>query len=194
MSKINKSKLVDAMSTAQVLIIDNYLEEQEFLSLKKRTLEVMGDEVLQPTYYPINNSTHKYVEISNLLIGAARKFYDLKSCIGYEIWNHNNTRPSGRHSDKDDVYYALTGKLKYPICTVVYYLNVDMFLEGGLLKLEQYGSIVPKENRVVMFGPGIFHEVEKYTGQRVSFVINPWSQPVCDGPDDVPSEELKELI
>lgn len=182
------------MSEAQLIVIDNYLPEKEFLDLKKRSLEMMGNEILYPTYYSINTLSHKYSELSNILIDATKKYYNLDSCVGYEVWTHNNTRPSGRHSDKDDVYYSLTGKLKHPICTVVYYLHVDMFLDGGLLKLEQYGTMVPKENRIIIFGPGIFHEVEKFTGERVSVVLNPWNVAVCKNSDDVPNNEIQDFF
>lgn len=179
------------MSKTQTVIIDNYLPEEEFSKLKKETLKDMNGSVMQPSYYDKKMTIdHPYINIADIMLDVASQYYDLSSMVGYEIWTHNNTRPNGRHTDKDDIYYEVTGKEKRPICTIVYYINVDHFLKDGRLKLETIATIIPKENRVVIFPPGIWHEVENFEGERVSIVMNPWNVPVIQDPCDIPYEEL----
>lgn len=178
------------MSKIQTVIIDNYLSDQEFSILKKETLHEMGTSIMYPTYYDLETTIdHPYVNIADIMLNAASKYYDLKSIVGYEIWTHNNTRPSGRHTDKDDIYYEITGKEIHPVCTIVYYINVDRFLKNGRLNLENIATIVPKENRLVIFPPGVWHEVQKYEGERVSIVINPWNSSIYTDPDNIPEKE-----
>lgn len=178
------------MSKIQTVIIDNYLPEEEFSHLKKETLEEMGTSIMHPSFYDLKTTVdHPYINIADIMLNAASEYYDLESIVGYEIWTHNNTRPGGRHTDKDDMYYEITGKERHPVCTIVYYLNVDHFLKDGRLKLDNIATIVPKENRVVIFPPGVWHEVEKYEGDRVSIVMNPWNTLVYTDPNDIPEEE-----
>mgnify|MGYP001544482467 CR=1 FL=1 len=180
-----------SISKKQLVIIDDYLPKEEFLDLKKRSLKMMGSQILYPTYYGLETTiSHDYMELSDIMLYEASKHYDLKSYVGYEIWTQNNTRPAGKHTDKDDIYYEITGKEVNPICTVVYYLKVDHFLKGGKLNLESVGELIPKENRMIIFGPGLYHEVHEYEGERVSVILNPWNKPPYQNPEDVPMDEV----
>ena len=55
-----------------------------------------------------------------------------------------------------------------------------MDLQGGKLEFEDGRKITPKTNRLVVFGPGIRHNVEEnYIGDRISLALNPWPRPIC---------------
>ena len=48
-------------------------------------------------------------------------------------------------------------------------------MEGGELLLDG-DKILPKTNRLVIFAPGIPHNVEDFTGERISMMVNPWNR------------------
>ena len=51
-------------------------------------------------------------------------------------------------------------------------------MTGGVLELEDE-IIIPLRNRLVVFGPGLWHNVKEFSGERISLVINPWSEKIC---------------
>jgi hypothetical protein len=134
------------------------------------------------SFYREFNSREKWYDISEKhdasdicldLIEVASNFYAMDECIGYEFWTHNNTRPKDWHFDKDEKHFAETNEYKFPICSIVYYLEVND-LEGGKLTFSDI-LIQPKTNRIVIFPPGKFHYVQEFTGRRFSFSVNPWN-------------------
>ena len=48
-------------------------------------------------------------------------------------------------------------------------------MKGGELLLGS-DKILPKTNRLVIFAPGIPHNVEDFTGERISMMVNPWNR------------------
>ena len=119
---------------------------------------------------------HFYKDFCLSILETARKYFDLSNAIGYEFWGHNGTR-TGWHYDKDEDLLEREGEYSFPLCSTVYYLEVDR-LQGGQLAVES-DLITPKTNRLVMFSPGKYHTVEPFKGKRVSLLINPWSHPLC---------------
>ena len=107
------------------------------------------------------------------LIKQATKYYSLHTCIGYEVWEQKNSRPPNWHYDRDEVL-AKKGILKFPICTLVYYIEVNNLI-GGKLLIENGVDISPVGNRLIIFGPSVKHYVEEFSGYRHSLIINPWS-------------------
>ena len=103
---------------------------------------------------------------TGFIVRTAAKYYDITKAKGYEAWSHNNTRPddNGWHYDKDEYRYSVTGRLSFPICSCVFYLEVRS-LKGGRLVIEDT-KIVPKTK----------HSVEDFTGIRHSININPWNR------------------
>ena len=97
------------------------------------------------------------------MINVAGNFFDLTSCIGYEFWSQNNTRPKDWHIDKDEQMKANTGQTRFPLCSVVYYVKVDK-LKGGKLHVED-DIVTPKSNRMVIFSPKLNHCVEPHMGK-----------------------------
>ena len=73
----------------------------------------------------------------------------------------------GRHKDADDENKR--------VLSVSVQLSNPSSYKGGELIVEDT-IITPKENRVVIFGPGLIHKVNEFEGQRVSLSINPWNR------------------
>jgi hypothetical protein len=107
-----------------------------------------------------------------LIVKEAAKYFDLSSMVGVEYWAHLGTRP-GWHVDRDENLAANSGKIVHPICSIVYYGNIQD-LNGGRFETETE-TVVPKTNRMLMFSPGILHNVEDYSGVRLSIAVNPWA-------------------
>jgi len=106
-----------------------------------------------------------------LLLRQASKYFDLSSMVGAEYWAHYGTRPDW-HVDKDEKLYEQTGELKFPICSVVYYADIDVV--GGNF-VTTTDTVRPITNRMIVFAPNLLHSVEPYTGTRLSVAVNPWT-------------------
>mgnify|MGYP003640622520 CR=1 FL=1 len=107
------------------------------------------------------------------------KYFNISKLVGFEMWTHNNTRPigdinEGWHYDKDEYFYKINKVLRFPIFSAVLYLKIKN-LVGGRLVFDD-AKVTPKENRLVLFGPGLRHGVEGYSGERVSLNINGWNR------------------
>ena len=137
-------------------------------SNKKNTNEINFYE----KWYSLDED-HVFQNFCVQMINVAGNFFDLNSCIGYEFWSQNNTRPKDWHIDKDEQMKANTGQTRFPLCSVVYYVKVDK-LKGGKLHVED-DIVTPKSNRMVIFSPELNHCVEPHMGERVALCVNPWS-------------------
>ena len=121
------------------------------------------------------------------ILNKASIYFDLSSSMYYEIWEQKNTLPNGSdymgwHRDVDEILHDF-GIIKHPLCTTVYYLDIDEDLLDGKLVIRDPETsedhfVQPKPNRLVIFGPGIYHTVEEYTGYRHSIICNPWDRPL----------------
>lgn len=107
--------------------------------------------------------------MSNLL-NVARKYFDLSGMAGCEYWAHYGTRPDW-HIDKDEELYKISGNLSCPICSIVYYADIDV--AGGEFMTETI-TVAPVTNRMLIFSPGLMHGVAKFEGTRLSVAVNPW--------------------
>ena len=116
--------------------------------------------------------------ICEKLLKIAQKYYtDIKNIKGYDFWAHYNTRPQEWHFDKDENAYLKQGIERFPLCSIIFYLEVDL-QEGGSLLIEPGIKIKPISNRMILLASGSYHFVEKYTGERIGININPWSTKV----------------
>ena len=122
----------------------------------------------------IFDKNHKFQDFCCKFIEIAENFYDMSSCVGYEFWTQNNSRPSEWHYDKDEIAYTTKGVTRYPICSTVFYLEVQN-LENGKLQFKNGVEVTPRENRLVIFSPGLYHGVEQFNGVRTSINVNPWN-------------------
>ena len=154
-----------------VIILDNVINNID--SVKVKILDILKDKNINEEWCTFDKD-HQFQDFCLKFIEIAENFYDMPSCVGYEFWTQNNSRPSEWHYDKDEDFLKEKGVLHFPLCSMVYYPVVEN-LEGGQLHLE-CDIITPKENRLVIFPPKTFHYVEPFTGKRVSLLINPWSK------------------
>jgi hypothetical protein len=91
--------------------------------------------------------------------------------IGSEYWANYSTRLDW-HVDKDEKLYQMSGNTECPLCSIVYYADIDMV--GGNFVTETM-SVQPVTNRMIVFSPGLVHGVESFTGKRLAVAINPWA-------------------
>lgn len=106
------------------------------------------------------------------LLSIAAKYFDVANMCGAEFWAHNGTRPDW-HVDKDEKLSETIGTLSYPICSIVYYAEVDNLKDG--MFMTDTMNITPVNNRMLIFAPGIMHGVQPYEGTRLSLAVNPWT-------------------
>ena len=154
--------------SATSVIIDNVLDSDSVSRLK----ESIDESTRDPFFYMMSDR-HLYDNFSLSMIEIAKQFYDLSSSVGYEFWTRLNRCVGGWHCDKDERLYDEQKIVSYPLCTIIYYPHVDM--KGGELLLGD-DKILPKTNRMVIFAPGVPHNVKDFTGERISMMVNPWNR------------------
>lgn len=147
------------------LVVDNVLAPDEV----KATVEFFEN---------LKNGNARWVDTNSSvafplekIINLVSKTFDLSNAIGYECWSHVNTRASW-HVDKDEEAWTSERKLKHPLCSIVYYPYIRN-MSGGRFVTKSH-LVVPRENRLVAFSPGLQHAVEVFKGERMSCAINPW--------------------
>lgn len=102
------------------------------------------------------------------IFNIAAEYFDLSNCNTYELWANKKTLDW----HKDDHIDKQTGKVGYPICSAVYYPKVTVI--GGGELVTPTVSILPIENRLVLFSSEIPHKVNPYNGDRFTVVLNMW--------------------
>ncbi len=157
------------MSRASSIILDDVLDQ---LSVDKIN-SVINNSTEKTTWYDLDED-HIFANLCTSLIHLTNEFINISSCVGYEFWTRLNTNVGGWHQDKDEVLYERENVLSYPLCTILYYPYIKN-LKGGQLLLED-DIIMPRTNRMIIFASGMSHNVENFTGERTSMIINPWSK------------------
>ena len=155
--------------SATSVVIDDVLDAESVSKIK----ESIDESTRNPFFYTMNDN-HLYDNFCLAMINIASEFYDLSSSVGYEFWTRLNRCVSDWHCDKDEKLYDEQKIVSYPLCTIIYYPHVDN-MRGGELLLGS-DKILPKTNRLVIFAPGIPHNVESFTGDRISMMVNPWNR------------------
>tara|TARA_A100001234_G_C12348940_1_gene269165 strand:+ start:34 stop:537 length:504 start_codon:yes stop_codon:yes gene_type:complete len=155
--------------SATSVVIDDVLDAESVSKIK----ESIDESTRDPFFYTMNDN-HLYDNFCLAMINIASEFYDLSSSVGYEFWTRLNRCVSDWHCDKDEKLYDEQKIVSYPLCTIIYYPHVDN-MRGGELLLGS-DKILPKTNRLVIFAPGIPHNVESFTGDRISMMVNPWNR------------------
>ncbi len=122
------------------------------------------------------HSVHQNSAICKELLSWASFYYSLDNCTEYELWYGSSNADASliEHMDKDEKLID-DGEIKFPICSIAYYLEVKDLVGGELVSPGNW-SVVPKTNRVVIFGPGVSHKVEPFTGTRLAVLVNPWAR------------------
>ena len=150
-----------------VIILDDVLDLNT--SFQNDIIDINLDII----WYSLDDN-HLFKDFCLQMINKVNDYINLTSCIGYECWTQNNKRPRTRHQDKDEKLVKRTGRLSFPLCSIIYYPIVEN-LKGGRLHVDD-AIITPKTNRLVIMSPGMWHYVEEFTGTRISFLINPWDK------------------
>ena len=172
------------MKKFDVHVIDDALDKDSNVAVCRSAIEHEGkwappiDDL--DIYWFDMDQDHPCKKECMTLLEIGGKYIDISSAIGYETWIRINTRPAGWHCDQDDRMNLTQNKTSYPLCSMVYYPYVDEDLKGGKLEFEDGRKFTPKTNRLIVFGPGIRHNVEEnYIGDRISLALNPWPRPIC---------------
>ena len=157
-----------------IQIIEDFLDQNALQYLENTHIEC-----LPITWYNIHQR-HIYSDICHRMVEEGKKYYfNDEDVQGYECWSQVNSRPGSMHHDKDETLWQQNGELSFPMCSTVLYFNVESNLNGGLLNIENNVFVKAKTNRLVIFSPGLLHGVEEFTGNRSSFLVNPWkTQPL----------------
>lgn len=148
------------------LVIDNVLSPDEMESTRKFFLDLKDGNSKwiakdSPVTFPLDK-----------IVNLVAKTFDLSDAVGYECWSHVNTKTSW-HVDKDEAAWEDSKTMKHPICSIVYYPYIKN-MSGGRFVTKSH-LVVPRQNRLVAFSPGLLHAVENFKGERMSCAINPWN-------------------
>jgi hypothetical protein len=165
------------MNQNKTIIIDETFSKDKFFNFQQ-TIKNLNNLNKDESWYDLDQE-HEFSMICNDLLNECSKYYDVSSCIGYEFWTQNNSRPANWHYDKDETHYQLTNEYRFPICSIVYYPIVNNLI-GGKLHIKT-DVITPCENRMIIFPPGSFHYVEEFEGNRCSVLVNPWDYNISLG-------------
>ena len=153
------------------IVIDNVLDDESVSKIYKS----LDESTKNPFFYKMSDN-HLYDNFCLSMINLASQYYNLTSAIGYEFWTRLNTCVEGWHRDKDEKLFDEKNILSFPLCTIIYYPHVDN-MKGGELLLGN-DKILPKTNRMVIFDSGISQNVENFTGDRISMMVNPWAKSI----------------
>ena len=153
-------------------VVGNTAFQSDCIDVLQQNKKETSESNLKEKWFSLDEE-HLFQDFCIQMINVAGNFFDLNSCIGYEFWTHNNTRPRGWHIDQDEKLVSVTGQTRFPLCSVVYYVKVKD-LKGGKLHIED-DIITPKSNRMVTFSPKLNHCAEPFMGDRITLCVNPWS-------------------
>lgn len=129
--------------------------------------------IISPSPFYSHDFEHPHQDICLDLIKISQHYFPTKGS-GYEYQVNYNSRPPTWHIDRDVVYYNETGENHLPICSIVLYYDIHPDLVTGELNIDNQMLIRPKNQRIVIFGPGIVHKVEDFDLSRTSIAVLPW--------------------
>ena len=159
------------------IVIDNVLDDESVSKIYKS----LDESTKNPFFYKMNDN-HFYDNFCLSMINLASQYYDLTNAVGYEFWTRLNTCVEGWHRDKDERLFDEKKIISFPLCTIIYYPIVKDLKGGELLLMDD--MVTPKTNRMVMLASGVPHNVNEFTGERVSMMVNPWSRKFISQPYD----------
>jgi len=154
-----------------LIVLDNVLTESEMFAVRNI---VNADPAIKTMRWIDGDYATAEANPSPIakLLSIANRYFDVTGMCGAEFWAHNGTRPDW-HVDKDEKLHEMSGNLSYPICSIVYYAEVDGLKDGQFMT--DTINVTPINNRMLVFAPGIMHGVQPYEGTRVSLAVNPWT-------------------
>ena len=74
-----------------VIILDNVINNID--SVKVEIQDILKDQNINEEWCTFEKN-HKFQDFCCKFIDIASNFYDMSSCVGYEFWTQNNSRPS----------------------------------------------------------------------------------------------------
>ena len=119
-----------------VIILDDVVNlnssfQQDIISVLEEHKYHTGKVNFNEKWYSLDEE-HVFRNLCLQMMVKAHHYVDLTSCIGYEFWTQNNTRPNGGwHQDKDEQLKMRTGEINFPLCSLIYYPVVEN-LKGWL--------------------------------------------------------------
>jgi|TARA_R110000822_G_scaffold4819_8_gene20541 hypothetical protein len=152
-------------------VIEKFLSEEDLQFLRQRSLGTIVKNVY--------TETSDFHRVHLKALEEVTAFVPATGLLGVEEWSFHssmNTLPN-LHQDRDEELFDAVGKLSFPACSCVLYLNVED-LEGGSLVIGE-DTIVPKTGMLVLLAPEVWHEVSEHTsGTRHSTNYNFWNVPL----------------
>lgn len=152
-----------------LVVLDNVLEEIQRRSIVDYFLQSEEVRTMRWQDAQLEDLTNDFSPFA-IMIKKASKYFDLSKMVGGEYWANLNKRQDW-HVDKDEKLLETTGQIRFPICSIVYYAEINT--SGGNFTTETI-SIKPINNRMLVFDSNIQHRVELYSGNRLSIAVNPW--------------------
>ena len=153
-----------------ICVIDNALSEEARLVARDYFHNIGTSSIIAWADGTLNEFIAYGSPLAHIL-QITNKYVDLTNMVGCEYWSNLNEK-SGWHKDTDETVLYRDGVEKFPICSCVYYPEVDVTLGGDLL-LETV-RVKAVTNRLVIFSPGMLHVIEDFLGYRLSIAVNPW--------------------
>lgn len=161
------------MDRSMYRVVENFLDPVEIQALKEASTKCLN--TAKTTY------RDRFTEPHLKSLGAAADFLgdpEFEPLL-VEEWSFHNayTTLPLLHQDRDEDLFEATGRLSFPACSCVLYLNIKD-LEGGRLAIGE-DTVVPQSGMLVLIAPEVWHEVEEcYSGTRHSMNYNFWDVPL----------------
>jgi len=110
--------------------------------------------------------------IHEKIVDMAREYFDLSEMTCYELWS--NKAALGWHRDKNERKRESNNVFSYPLCTMVYYAEVECLMGGEFMTKDI--RYIPVTNRLVMFSSEVLHRVKPFNGRRLAITFNTWKE------------------
>lgn len=154
-----------------VCVLDNVLSETERVAVRDYFLG-FGDSTKPAWADGTSKQIISYGSPLSKLLKITGQYFDLSTMVGCEYWSNLNKK-TGWHKDTDETILYRDGLERFPICSCVYYPEVDVSIGGDLLF--ETMRVKALTNRLVVFSPNMLHTVEDFLGGRLSVAVNPWN-------------------
>jgi len=121
------------------IVVDNVLDDDSLKVVQKYFSEISSR---QMTW--VDGDLDKmlgYQSPLSKILNAVSCAFDLSEMAGVEQWAHYGTKPDW-HVDKDEVLFKRTGELACPICSIVFYANIDELIGGNFMARDLH--VAPK--------------------------------------------------
>ena len=103
-------------------IVGNPTFESDCIQILENNKKNTNETNFNERWYSLDEE-HIFKDFCVQMVNVASNFFDLTSCIGYEFWSQNNTRPQNWHIDQDEQLVAKTNQTRFPLCSMVYYVK-----------------------------------------------------------------------